>query len=101
MEVQQCMEQTDTNRSRAYPHKLLQQLATNVHFASSFQGITSLKVAIRLVMMAKGNHAFPSRTRPLSPSAPMVLGPQGPGRVGRCQAQKDSQHAVGLFSIYC
>ena len=40
----------------------------------------------RLVAMAEGNHTFPSRTRPLSPPAPMVLGPQGPGRVGRCQA---------------
>ena len=40
----------------------------------------------RLVAMAEGNHAYPSRTRPLSPPAPMVLGPQGPGRVGRCQA---------------
>ena len=39
-----------------------------------------------LVMMAEGFHAYPSRTRPLSPLAPMVLGPQGPGRVGRCQA---------------
>ncbi|MBU7315566.1 hypothetical protein KQX66_07830, partial [Paenibacillus sp. SM 69] len=27
-------------------------------------------------------------TRPLSLPAPMVLGPQGPGRVGRRQAQK-------------
>ena len=36
--------------------------------------------------MAEGNHAFPYRTRPLSPPAPMVLGPQGPGRVGRRQA---------------
>ncbi len=39
-----------------------------------------------LVMMAEGKHAYPSRTRPLSPPAPMVLGPQGPGRVGRRQA---------------
>src|SRR5690606_37040875 len=38
--------------------------------------------------MAEGNQAFPSRTRPLSPPAPMVLGPQGPGRVGRCQANR-------------
>ncbi|OME31281.1 hypothetical protein BSK58_29310, partial [Paenibacillus odorifer] len=29
-----------------------------------------------------------SRTRPLSPPAPMVLGPKGPGRVGRCQAHE-------------
>lgn len=31
----------------------------------------------------EGKHLFPFRTEPLSPSAPMVLGPQGPGRVGR------------------
>ncbi len=36
--------------------------------------------------MAEGNHAYPSRTRTLSLPAPMVLGPQGPGRVGRRQA---------------
>ena len=35
-------------------------------------------------------HTYPSRTRPLSPLAPMVLGPQGPGRVGRRQAIKDT-----------
>jgi hypothetical protein len=64
--------------------------------ASLFQGKTR---NIRLVTMAEGNHAFPSRTRPLSPpavlqfeadtsyqNAMLVLGPQGPGRVGRCQA---------------
>src|SRR5690606_33201124 len=39
-----------------------------------------------LVMMAEGTHAYPYRTRPLSPPAPMVLEPQGSGRVGRCQA---------------
>ena len=33
--------------------------------------------------MARGKHLFPFRTERLSPSAPMVLGPQGPGRVGR------------------
>ena len=42
-----------------------------------------------LVTMAEGTHPFPSRTRPLSPPAPMVLGPAGPGRVGRCQAGED------------
>ena len=39
-----------------------------------------------LVAMAEGFHAYPSRTRPLSPPAPMVLAPQGAGRVGRRQA---------------
>ena len=50
---------------------------------------------IRLVVMAEGNHTFPSRTRPLSPPAPMVLGPQGHGRVGRRQA--DPQGFCGFF----
>src|SRR5690606_16413080 len=47
-----------------------------------------LRKALSLVTMAEGIHAFPSRTRPLSPPAPMVLDPQGSGRVGRCQANK-------------
>jgi transposase len=38
-----------------------------------------------LVTMAQGSHPFPSRTRKLSPAAPMVL-PLDGGRVGRCQA---------------
>ena len=43
----------------------------------------------RLVMMAERSHLFPSRTQKLSFPAPMVLGPQGPGRVGRCQAKEE------------
>ena len=43
-----------------------------------------------LVTIAEGFHAYPSRTRPLSPPAPMVLGPQGPGRVGRRQATEEA-----------
>src|SRR3954466_13397387 len=35
------------------------------------------------VVIARGRHLFPFRTEQLSPSAPMVLGPRGPGRVGR------------------
>src|SRR5207247_4938146 len=35
------------------------------------------------VAIARGKHLFPFRTEPLSPSAPMVLGGQLPGRVGR------------------
>src|ERR1039457_3660455 len=41
-------------------------------------GLSPLPVA-----MARGKHLFPFRTEQLSPSAPMVLGSQGPGRVGR------------------
>ncbi|WP_231124514.1 hypothetical protein, partial [Paenibacillus polymyxa] len=39
-------------------------------------------------------------TRPLSPPAPMVLGPQGPGRVGRRQAQKKSTALMAVFFLY-
>ncbi len=35
------------------------------------------------VALARGKHLFPFRTEQLSPSAPMVLGLHGPGRVGR------------------
>ena len=35
------------------------------------------------VAIARGKHLFPFRTEQLSLSAPMVLGSQGPGRVGR------------------
>src|SRR5664279_3946917 len=36
-----------------------------------------------LATRAQGPHPFPSRTRSLSPAAPMVLRPRGRGRVGR------------------
>src|SRR6476646_11028423 len=35
------------------------------------------------VAIAWGKHLFPFRTEQLSPTAPMVLDLQGPGRVGR------------------
>ena len=37
------------------------------------------------VAIAKGFHPFPFRTRPLSPSEPMVLHGKLCGRVGRCR----------------
>lgn len=42
-------------------------------------------VYVRLVVGAAGVHPVPSRTRQLSPSAPMVLGESSSGRVGHCQ----------------
>src|SRR5215210_9120369 len=47
----------------------------------SFEGPPGL--AIFPVAIAWGKHLFPFRTEQLSPTAPMVLGSQGPGRVGR------------------
>jgi hypothetical protein len=49
----------------------------------SFEGPGGLVSRLFPVALARGKHLFPFRTEQLSPSAPMVLGPQGPGRVGR------------------
>jgi hypothetical protein len=50
----------------------------------SFEGPLGGPVSRRFpVALARGKHLFPFRTEKLSPSAPMVLGPKGPGRVGR------------------
>src|SRR6266550_135496 len=50
----------------------------------SFEGPAEAQPASPVsVAIARGKHLFPFRTEQLSPSAPMVLGPQGPGRVGR------------------
>jgi hypothetical protein len=43
-----------------------------------------------LAVIAAGSHPFPYRTRQLSPPAPMVVGPQGPSRVGRRQDKQES-----------
>jgi hypothetical protein len=51
------------------------------------------------VILAKGSHPFPSRTRKLSPSAPMVLHAQVCGRVGRrpIKSRKAPVERLGLF----
>jgi hypothetical protein len=51
------------------------------------------------VIVARGSHPFPSRTRKLSPSAPMVLHAQVCGRVGRCPIKKRSPGADRGFFI--
>ena len=51
-----------------------------------------------LAVIATGSHPFPYRTRQLSPSAPMVVGPQGPSRVGRRQNEKAIARVVVLIS---
>src|ERR1041385_6562159 len=53
------------------------------------------------VAMARGKHLFPFRTEQLSPSAPMVLGLHGPGRVGRrrffCTSRPARGGSLSLF----
>jgi hypothetical protein len=109
------MELTNTNRSRAYPKntpKSEEEAAKLI--PNTFRGprkkgkrkfvsdsvfrrlsLSIYAVNARLVAIAEGFHTYPSRTRPLSPPAPMVLGPKGPGRVGRRQA--DNHITRGIF----
>ena len=47
---------------------------------------------------AAGSHPVTSRTRQLSPSAPMVLGGRPPGRVGHCQGAFLLTFRVMVFS---
>src|SRR3954452_22143973 len=54
-------------------------LAGLVRFSSSTGAVSNLFGG----EIARGKHLFPFRTEPLSLSAPMVLGGQPPGRVGR------------------
>src|SRR3954451_5049449 len=49
--------------------------------------------------MARGKHLFPFRTEKLSPTAPMVLGPHGPGRVGRRRFLHHEPPAGGSFAF--
>src|SRR3954468_8560163 len=52
----------------------------------SFEGASAFDAAPQLTawaVIATGIHLFPFRTEKLSPLAPMVLGEQSPGRVGR------------------
>lgn len=44
--------------------------------------------------MATGSHPFPSRTRKLSLSAPMVLGERSPGRVGRRRSSSERERSL-------
>src|SRR5215203_401604 len=49
--------------------------------------------------IARGKHLFPFRTEPLSLSAPMVLGGQPPGRVGRRRSFiRPPERAAFLFA---
>jgi hypothetical protein len=66
-------------------------------FEGPLEGVVSYEFP---VVMARGKHLFPFRTEQLSPSAPMVLGPQGPGRVGRRRFNvRTSRPSGGSFAF--
>ena len=52
-----------------------------------------------LVTIPEGSHPFPSRTRKLRPPGLMILGPQGPGKVSRCQVVQETIDYDGLFAL--
>lgn len=52
------------------------------------------------VVIAAGVHLFPFRTEQLSPPAPMVLGGQPPGRVGRRRIIFERAAECGPFSLW-
>src|SRR5579862_1806988 len=53
------------------------------------------------VTIAVGPHPFPSRTRKLRPPAPMVLGGQPPGRVGRRRDNRCKARAMAVARVFC
>src|SRR3954452_8446971 len=68
----------------------------------SFEGArASDSAAARLTswaVIATGKHLFPFRTEKLSPLAPMVLGEQSPGRVGRRPLSSGPRKGPFFFS---
>src|SRR6476659_8980222 len=67
-------------------------LAVQFSVAAREGGLSQFAVAI-----ARGKHLFPFRTEQLSLSAPMVLGSQGPGRVGRRRCNFESPPPAGFL----
>ncbi len=62
--------------------------------------ISSFEKEVFLVIVAAGVHPVPSRTRQLSPPAPMVLEGRPSGRVGH--RQKDFFYSpLAMFSTLC
>ena len=51
------------------------------------------------VAIALGSHLFPFRTQKLSPAAPMVLGTNVPGRVGRRRFRKKNRPEGRFFTF--
>ena len=53
------------------------------------------------VILPRGFHPFPSRTRKLSPAGPMVLHAKVCGRVGRCRHKTKAtfRYERGLFRL--
>ena len=65
---------------------LIAQLGEHLPYKQGVTGSSPVgPTKFNMAIIEKRIHLFPSRTQQLSSSSPMVLGPQGPGRVGRSQ----------------
>src|SRR5687768_16676148 len=65
----------------------------------SFEGPRWGVVLTSSVALAWGKHLFPFRTEQLSPTAPMVLGLHGPGRVGRRRFFTTNEPPIGRLVV--
>src|SRR5215218_537616 len=76
-------------------------LLTPLRPCAVFKLHRALRLAKFWWRIASGRHLFPFRTEQLSHSAPMVLGGQPPGRVGRRRffIQQSSPTSVGLVAF--
>lgn len=79
MEAPQGVQLTGTNRPRTYHKPRTHPLRSSRSTATPTTGHNSTQVT---AATAEGKRPDPSRTRKLSPPAPMVLHPPGCGRVG-------------------
>ena len=76
MQAQYCVQLTVTNDLAGFMHTkrimflgvYLTSFSAKFYFSCSYAGLTFL------VIICRGSHPFPSRTRPLSPEQPMVVG---------------------------
>src|ERR671928_777369 len=96
MEAPQGVELTGTNRPSGLTHTSFEgcvkqeMFAFTVRFPGHGRELTTPRTPGLIgvsVVMAKGKHPVPFRTRKLSPSAPMVLRGRPRGRVGHRRAQ--------------
>ena len=115
--MQQCIELTVTNspfgltvkftlHNKSDRIRLVSQFCSAVarqYSSLSHEFVSRLHRRLQRVWVtiARGSHPFPSRTRQLSPSAPMVLHWRQCGRVGRrpINLQKGPAKRSGLFVL--
>ena len=108
VEAPQGVELTGTNRSEILINATqLLVVALEVLLYTAFpRDRLELRLAVAtgikfLASMAAGSHPFPSRTRQLSPPAPMIVGPQGPSKVGRCQIIDSEEPVANAAGSFC